>query len=1623
MSFHQDKQAIIPRSFESSSREIPLSLEQQLVDAVERGQKFNPDHEYLSSYPDDYIRADFIRNLLLNLAKQPGRPSLEDVVLTPFGIHIGAAKKISDGTCIPHADPTNSTEWLAAPRVPIKGCLDLAHLTADDGAPLPPLLLEWCDFEQIITMREARLSSVSFYGSRFPGVCVRDAHISGELNLSFCGPPPHKIGGLEQLEYFPFSGQIFEFCIDEKENKRIEDEGKSDKSTVPDYYMFKALGSSNEKQNDPLPLPHILPEKCQISPCILDARAATVLGSIHIQNSNFCRNHVEKNPFSPSEGNINYAIELSHAQVRDSIDFSLSVVLGGINLSSADIDDDIWFKSSRIFCGGEDAEFSSDTSDNEVDLGPAIRLQLTKIGGLLGIRKNESGAKREGFDHTLIRGPILGIGIQAREIWVARAVLCRTSRDATAIWCPKANIEQSITIGGYTTEESHNRVLANGVISFENASIGKNVEFHHVSYEPANRISRRGTDKRGESLFCPWFLNHVTPDNRDLQATEGDCTARTLKDLDEKLVDRKKQYADGKAHLYGLGLTVRAKGLKTGRRFYISYCHFAALNLQADRPRKRAAIDLWKSSLHTGFRIGEHSYLDGALMLNRSEISREVSIKCRRIETVRLAKNPYLICTAIDLSGAQIDGDIKIGTKSSRWSSTDFNSTVKGAVIMGGMKVSGDLRLSGIEIDLGAFQRRSNKKVSQSVESLPSTDQLNSDNGAILQGVRIGESEPKFDPAVLELASCNIQGVLLIDIKRWTFPASDQPNTSEAYIWSEMHRNLQLGRPVSHAELSFYKKTKIGKIGKEDDPIKYVEYDEKFYPITGKSALIHSLNEQAGNLDLNTDKKRRDYLSFFCGIVEGQGGPFYIVDCIDKGIFDGKNRPKKLELKHEEMPPDILEKLKHDTGKHLDIDRLAYILAFKLGAGEAVALGDGLLNELEAKAYYDELRPIEEKADAASGYENGPDDQDTTTDEITISSDNQGTNSDEVSDSLNGWKYTGIVHYADALFLANFHLYPDGKIEMVEDSAIAAGLDEVKNTKKIFGFREARVHHASYVNSYTDSSLTVPKLRQQISTLVDTYSTLISGIRDKIPSEKDKAARKYLQERERVVTANLDLFKNSKFGTISTEINIYIRAKEYICGIFHSCRNAVSKRYEYLIATIIPNRGDADYLVDLSSMSCAYLKDNNGLGWRFQPGLRLKAAGLSCGRVEATGENPGSNSLSASFIWENAGDNGSNTDRYGTSNGTSLGGAGKKRREWLAYQYSPKPVLREKSFSRFINPIARMTHVSRDQFVPYAYNMFAAAHQRAGENEEAQELLLERKNIENTLAFKDFSAKRSPWLRTMLTRIFLRPVKEEQGFSIIRTEWFGVRFPFLSLASLFWLAISSFAFYAIGWRQFGVEWLNRYTPWELAASNWQIMIFTLLGLILIYHFFAVFFGVGAYIFRYGFRYALSPSRGLATFGFFLLIGAFCVHGLRTGDFWSYDTDWQALTHEVSGQNGMTRLDQDVVLVLDVHYEPQIGDDTGINDDVRQIGAAGIAAASPCNLGVNSLLYAADVFIPLLDLDQRKRCRIRDVEDSDQPDPYLHWRFFKALYELMGWVITSLLILTFSGVMQRDLQKH
>lgn len=97
-------------------------------------------------------------------------------------------------------------------------------------------------------------------------------------------------------------------------------------------------------------------------------------------------------------------------------------------------------------------------------------------------------------------------------------------------------------------------------------------------------------------------------------------------------------------------------------------------------------------------------------------------------------------------------------------------------------------------------------------------------------------------------------------------------------------------------------------------------------------------------------------------------------------------------------------------------------------------------------------------------------------------------------------------------------------------------------------------------------------------------------------------------------------------------------------------------------------------------------------------------------------------------------------------------------------------------------------------------------------------------------------------------------------------------------------------------------------------------------------------------------------------------------------------------------------------------------------------------AVPCGTEINEVLYAVDVFIPLIDLRQESRCTVGESSLASAATPLpdgagwwsrqaadirartidseTFWEVLKAVYSVLGWLVLSLAILTFARIDRR-----
>lgn len=224
---------------------------------------------------------------------------------------------------------------------------------------------------------------------------------------------------------------------------------------------------------------------------------------------------------------------------------------------------------------------------------------------------------------------------------------------------------------------------------------------------------------------------------------------------------------------------------------------------------------------------------------------------------------------------------------------------------------------------------------------------------------------------------------------------------------------------------------------------------------------------------------------------------------------------------------------------------------------------------------------------------------------------------------------------------------------------------------------------------------------------------------------------------------------------------------------------------------------------------------------------------------------------------------------------------------------------------------------------------------------------------------------------------------------------------------------------------FSTTWLL-YKPIDLFGIEHLSLVFSLQIVFLIVCFWGV---AGRWIISFlqlfywaGFRYGLAPKSALITILVALTIGTFGVNEALKQDY----------------------------LVLDAEYSSTVlGESANTPVFIRDREADQENTIPDCLGVIDPFMYAADIFIPLIDFRQEFRCHIRNPEPYEKelrftdiaqkkswsvrtrhyvnalfgkndksPHPEV-WIWLKGMYTVLGWIIISLSILTIT----RSMRKH
>lgn len=640
---------------------------------------------------------------------------------------------------------------------------------------------------------------------------------------------------------------------------------------------------------------------------------------------------------------------------------------------------------------------------------------------------------------------------------------------------------------------------------------------------------------------------------------------------------------------------------------------------------------------------------------------------------------------------------------------------------------------------------------------------------------------------------------------------------------------------------------------------------------------------------------------------------------------------------------------------------------------------------------------------------------------------------EEEKEEKDSWKLKGAVFYGDALFEATFRLERDGTVEMLDDNPILG-----------------------------DLPVTPDRYPWRPLDLLDTDRNVEQGGVEAIQTWR-------FWDSKRKVPSVGEL-RRLELGFASR--NLYLPAAEALGRLGDRVGERLGvrwakKRVEARFVDIF-QRGRFATL-DLSGFECGVLEDDDGNGWGLKGGVWLHAPGIKCGRVavaptvvgppkksptrkEEFGQSPPAPKEELARGERSA-------EQSGTGSPSAphrLGRRGAEvRKAWLAHQFRWQLGDRAgaSSPSAFRAFLDRLYTTEEEDLVPQTYDHFATAHIRQGEERHGHAILVEKKDREHTAGFlnrmrnllfagtgKSKDSPKGRWRRLVwatlgaVVLVLLLLVRGDADGSMGLSQWAAER--------------------ASQINDFVVEHGGQLVTYERTAEaeepeNERVVRFWLkdvlgigktlgvdsmlldpallfrlvLGGVILFALLPFLIAGALILFKWGFRYGLSPGHAIGTFIIFLIIGWGGVHIARTGGLIS-EPDWKST---IVRQDGKDVLDEEIALVLNVASEAETFEAKNqlsvpiAPTGGRIPGTTLYADATPCNIGVNSLLYAADLFIPLIDLDQRERCTIRS--DPEHPfEDYSGWRFLRALYEALGWIVTSLLILTVSGIMRRDLER-
>ena len=791
--------------------------ERGLIDAIEEGRDFWPASDADAKQTKaraaktilaaGHIRAEIIRAILLGFAferRQPRQASeWRPVAIPPSGLRIR---------------PPSLAGGAPVDRVRILGDLNLHGLTGQGGVVMPPILLEYCDFDGALDLRAISVAALSLQGSRFSALNGSDADIRGPLNLSWVEPyvAPQGAAGegpytnAELDELWPFAGNSFV--------------RKADK-------LANIIGADFEPQAIETPRPdRALPM------CVASFANATIDGNVAVRGARFVRMPDDRDPFDPEAQTLLHALTLRGAIITGSVQLVRSLCIGGCLLSYARVEEDVWVQDCRLIAmEGQDA----------------VEMQTASVGGIVGFCDSAALGQhastlhrlRSDFSVNVVLGRMHLLGLRARYLWID-------------------NIVQHA--GGGSFGEPSANLLINTAITITNAEISDSIWLgaYGGGANPAHEAAILGaidltSTKVGSSLQIS-YLGDVA---------NGADAVPSLVPMESAFVRDRLGYASNYLPNF---CVLNLQNTVVGDGVTIDNCRLSAVGFQDII--WSSALRLEKGDVGRGLTIGANVELSGSLRLTSSRIGRSVKIECRSIDALR---NNHAIPTAIDLSQLVVDGDVCIGAPARQGIIGGMAAmTIRGAMRMEDSRIASKLAIARCEFTIDTLQYSASLRGAlQSSDDFPDILSL---VGTAVQGrLEVKDCHWTQSKVFAPLAPPVGQGdaPASAQVNRAIVDALGDKNISGVEVRQLDFLDDYLTIDILHSE---------GGDDGDTEPAWRERFlfdarSQRAILLGGDNQSIYAATADSSRFHLLSEEAERNYLTFFCATLKGDEGSFRLV--------------------------------------------------------------------------------------------------------------------------------------------------------------------------------------------------------------------------------------------------------------------------------------------------------------------------------------------------------------------------------------------------------------------------------------------------------------------------------------------------------------------------------------------------------------------------------------------------------------------------------------------------------------------------------------------------------------------------------------------------------------------------